>query len=171
MCTNFLDTQKMLWMSKPFLHIIKKIGRIYGRTQIQSVTRLNNWTSRQWQDLYETNPRIYFYLAGELQQDEIGERVGILARSAKPAYHSIVELNDADFSEWQQSDLSLLVEIAETYQTLVEPLPLPNSEDTPWYEELFATYQVSALRAQHALLHALQPCSACSSSCSTAMLR
>ena len=57
---------------------LSSIAPIYGRASSQSLTLLNEWTERQLTDLYETNPEIYFYLSGELPQDEVGE-VGITA--------------------------------------------------------------------------------------------
>ena len=81
---------------------LSSIAPIYGRASSQSLTLLNEWTERQLTDLYETNPEIYFYLSGELPQDEVGERVGIIARRPKRSFHSILELNEASYAKWQR---------------------------------------------------------------------
>ena len=49
-------------------------------------------------DFYETHPDIYFYLAGELPKDELGESAGIIARPPKRSFKAIRDLDDASFA-------------------------------------------------------------------------
>lgn len=77
----------------------------------------------QVRHFYEENPELYFYVAGELPQDEVGERAGVLARRPKPSFTSILNLGDAEFAAWQSNALGTLRTMRDEYAAITEALP------------------------------------------------
>ena len=77
------------WKLMTWHDYLQWLAPIYGEYGQQIADLLNQWTEHQWQDLYEDNPEIYFYIAGELPQDELGQQAGIIARRPKRAYQEL----------------------------------------------------------------------------------
>ncbi|MEZ4269734.1 MAG: hypothetical protein R3F39_25525 [Myxococcota bacterium] len=97
------------------------------------------WTNAQRKWLYETNPLLMFYLAGELPQDEIGAQAGILARRPKLAYRTVRDMDDAAFAAWQTQDLGALRQMLTEHEAILATLPAtPNSQGTPQQTKLAA---------------------------------
>ena len=107
------------------------------------------WTDLQWRDFYETYPEIYFYLAGELPQDELGEAAGIIARPPKRSFASIRDLDDASFEEWLSKDMKILKKMLVDYTDVFDGLPIPN--DHGLYSEVYWSYWVSLKRIEHSV--------------------
>ena len=95
--------------------------------------------------------KFYFYLAGELPQDELGEQAGVIARQPKLSFRKVLELEEGEFSKWESKDFSLLQTMLQRYQQSFAQLPQSSPEDDPLYLELHHAYQIFVLRIQHAL--------------------
>jgi hypothetical protein len=129
---------------------LSRISPLYGDAAPLAAAALSSWTTLQVKHFYQENPDIFFYLAGELPQDELGERAGILARRPKPSFQSIFSLDDTAFSQWQQRDLSMLSSMEAEYQAILNTLPpTPADASAPLYAELRATMDLFVLRISH----------------------
>ncbi|MGC6418375.1 MAG: hypothetical protein ACON3Z_14730 [Bradymonadia bacterium] len=125
------------------------IAPIYGANGPTITRALKDWTDRQWKDFYERDPDIYFYLAGELPQDELGTSAGIIARPTKPSFRSIVELSAEAFSEWQRGPLAHLKDMESAYGEILSALPDTAASDL--VREMLTALSVSHLRISHTL--------------------
>ncbi len=97
------------------------------------------WTNAQRKWLYDTNPLLIFYLAGELPQDEIGAQAGILARRPKLAYRTVRDMDDAAFAAWSTQDLGALRQMLAEHEAILATLPAtPKGEGTPQQIKLAA---------------------------------
>lgn len=136
---------------------VKDFASIFGKTG-ETVTKvLNDWTQLQVRDFYKDKPDIYFYLAGELLQDELGQQAGVLARRPKRAFTEIANLKDADYAKWEKEDLAKLKAMYTDYKKLYDMLP-EKSEDS-WadlpkklYLELHTTLKLYIWRIEHTVL-------------------
>jgi hypothetical protein len=118
---------------------------------------LTEWTELQVRDLYETNPEIFFYLAGELPQDEVGVLAGVIARRPKLALKTVRDYGDAEFSQWKTRDYDLLLSMREDYAALFEKLPGTGTriegEATAvrLYREVHRAAKIHLQRIEHAI--------------------
>ena len=131
------------------------LSPVYGAQGSAISEVLKDWTALQKQNFFEDNPLIYFYLAGEMRQDEIGEMAGILARRPKLAFHKVLTFDDAEFATWQTDDLQLLLSMLDAYETLLEPLPDSLDEGSDQqkmlYKEIVTGLYVYTQRIAHAI--------------------
>jgi len=130
------------------------IEPMYGAEADALIDATIDLTERQVSDFYETNPLIYFYVAGELKQDEVGERAGILARRPKRSFNSIYDLDDAAFAAWRASDLELLKEMSQAYGDILATTAaetVGTEQQEALYRELRAGFELYVLRLQHAI--------------------
>jgi hypothetical protein len=131
------------------------ISPMYGEHGENLVAVIKDWTELQVQHFYYDNPLIFFYVAGELRQDEIGEQAGIAARRPKVAYNHVVEMNEADFAAWKQNDYEMLERMREEYGALFERLtPSTGRGETleqNLYHEAYVTHDIYVRRLDHAL--------------------
>lgn len=120
---------------------------------------LDDWTALQRAHFFADDPLIYFYLAGELPQDEVGAQAGVLARRPKLAFTRVLAFDDAAHDAWRASDLALLAAMRDAHDALLADLPppgapapsgLPNLQDA-LYAEAHDTLTLYALRLRHAL--------------------
>ncbi|MEE2755451.1 MAG: hypothetical protein VYA30_02265 [Myxococcota bacterium] len=125
------------------------LGPIYQDSPVDLVHIFKKWTDFQWRDFYESEPELYFYLAGELPQDELGAAAGIIARPTKPSFKSIVALSDEAFDEWQTGPFQSLVDMERDYGLLLNELPeqMPDKISA----EAMIALRVSHLRIAHTL--------------------
>ncbi|MEM7604060.1 MAG: hypothetical protein AAF411_01785 [Myxococcota bacterium] len=79
-------------------------------------------TDLQVRHFYEEHPELYFYIAGELPQDEVGEVVDIIARRPKRAYTEILGLSDEEFAAWQTDELEVLRSMRAEYAAVIDGL-------------------------------------------------
>ncbi|MFO0748998.1 MAG: hypothetical protein U1F43_25535 [Myxococcota bacterium] len=84
---------------------------------------LSAWTALERRDFFDTNPSIYFYLAGELPQDELGAAAGVLARQPKVPFIRVRDMDDAAFASWKRDDYDLLGRMRDDYAALLARLP------------------------------------------------
>lgn len=133
-------------------YLMKKIAPMYGEKGPEIMRAINEWTELQVDDFYEKDPLIYFYLAGELTQDEIGEQVGVLARRPKLAYNKVLDMSDEEFSRWQNNDLDRLRGMLTRYQPLLDIIEqnTPQNPDAKWLE-LTSVHKLYLMRIAHAI--------------------
>ena len=108
------------------------LAPIYGENGDTLMEVLKAWGDRQWTDLYVEHPEIYFYLSGELPQDELGEQAGIIRRP-KIAFRRILEMDESAFEEWKTQDLEYLRQMHGAYASILEDLP-NDLDDSLWLE-------------------------------------
>lgn len=118
---------------------------------------IGRWTEQQRQDILVENPLIYFYLSGELLQDEIGAKAGILARRPKLSYQEVVEYSDAEFDAWKARDYDMLARMRDTYAQILVDLPRPGEPvegaglEARLDYEVWAGLYIFVKRIEHAL--------------------
>jgi len=114
------------------------LAPVFGAQGQAVATALDQWAEQQVQDFLVDNPLIYFYVAGELQQDEIGEQAGILARRPKIAFQTVYGYDDATLAAWKARDLDYLAAMRDAYQALLDPLPAALDEGSDLQKALYA---------------------------------
>ncbi|GMV40306.1 MAG: hypothetical protein AMXMBFR64_20220 [Myxococcales bacterium] len=116
---------------------LESLTPLYGEQGHAVVLALAGLTELQRQALYEDNPLLIFYLAGELPQDEIGAQAGILARRPKLPYRTVVGYTDAELAAWKASDLDRLHALRDAVAPLIAPLPEVLAEGTEQQQRLY----------------------------------
>lgn len=129
---------------------------MYGTNGPQLMSVLKDWTLLQKRHFYEENPEIYFYLAGELPQDELGLMSGILARRPKIPFPTVLAYGVEEFSTWHSRDFEMLQRMQNEYAALIDPLPAVGSPSpgdlTGVYEaELREAMELYVERIDHAV--------------------
>jgi len=131
------------------------IEPMYGVDGDSVYTLLQGWTEQQVKDFFKEAPLIYFTLAGELPQDEVGERAGILARRPKRSYRSVLEMDDTTFAAWQTDELQRLRDMRATYAALLDQFPATaagaSSQSTGLMKEVRVVSQVYVRRLEQAI--------------------
>lgn len=132
------------------------ISPMYGANGPKVAEVLKAWTTLQVDDFYTKNPLIYFYLSGELTQDEVGERAGVLARRPKVAYDRVVKMSDAEFEAWRRDDFDMLVAMLPRYKAELEKLPEgpgegATDEQIGLYLEVRTALRLYVMRIEHAI--------------------
>jgi hypothetical protein len=128
------------------------IAPVFGGGGPDLVALLKDWTVRQREFFYETNPLITFYLSGELKQDEVGAQAGILARRPKLPYKTVLEMDDEAFAQWQTTDFGLLETMLDQFNLGVVNLPQLSPElATDAYHEAVDSLWVTTRRVEHTL--------------------
>lgn len=131
---------------------LRWIGPMYGEGGEAVASALSTWTEAQVEDFYELDPLIYFYLAGELVQDEVGEQAGVLARRPKLSYDRVLAMDDAAFEAWTRDDLDRLRAMSARYQPALDQLEAaaPAQINDRW-QELLAAHRLYVMRIAHAV--------------------
>ena len=134
------------------------IKQMYGDSGEDVATTLDAWALLQKKHFFDENPEIYFYLAGELTQDEIGAKAGILARRPKIAYQEVVAYDDETFATWKARDLDMLERMKGEYQALLDGFSKPEvptsrdaSLETKLTYEVWAGLYLYVRRIEHAI--------------------
>ena len=134
------------------------IAPMYGDKGPAVTELLGKWALLQKKHILEDNPLIYFYLAGELEQDEIGEKAGIVARRPKISFQEIVDYDNREFEAWKIRDFDMLSVMRQEYAALLATLDQPPAptEDTPLPARLLYETWVGLMlhvkRLDHAIL-------------------
>lgn len=130
---------------------LTRIEPAYG-DRGRAVSRLiRAWGDLQWRDLYEDFPEIYFYLAGELPQDELGEQAGVIARQPKRSYRELIEMSESAFEAWRRDEFEMLERMRDAYQDLLTPLPELEESEQGLYAEVVIGYRLFVMRIEHAI--------------------
>ncbi len=131
------------------------IKDVYAENASTVATTVKSWTNLQVQHFLVDNPLLYFYVAGELKQDEIGEVAGILARRPKIGFRNVLEYSKDDFNTWKTTDYDKLVQMEAEYRALFEDLPETMESGTDQqkslYNELYRSYKLFVMRLQHVI--------------------
>lgn len=126
----------------------------FGRHGGEAVSALRKFTELQRKHFYEENPLIYFYLAGELPQDEIGAQAGILARRPKLAFQEVVNFSQREFGDWRVADYLMIESMRGQYRQVVKGMPRKlgsgSALSVKLYEELYNSIWVFQKRVEHA---------------------
>jgi len=131
------------------------LAPLYGASSDVVPDVLAEWTTLQEQHFYKDNPLIYFYLAGELPQDEVGEQAGVIARRPKLALSKVLRYDQAEFDAWKTRDYDLLVRMRAQYAALRDRLPpvgLVENQADRLNAELRRAADLYVLRLDHAIL-------------------
>lgn len=134
------------------------VSQMYGDQGDEVALVLDEWALLQKKHFFDENPEIYFYLSGELTQDEIGAKAGILARRPKIAYQEVVGYDEETFNTWKTRDLDMLIrmkgEFEEVLARFPEP-PTPSSKSDALQVklayEVWAGLHLYVLRIEHAI--------------------
>lgn len=131
------------------------IAPMYGAQGEVLASVIKEWTELQVQHFYEDNPEIYFYIAGELRQDEIGAQAGILARRPKVSYGTVVEMSDKAFGDWKRNDFDMLVRMRSEYGALLERLEASAGRgaelEQNLYHEAYVVHDIFVRRLDHTI--------------------
>ena len=136
---------------------LASLAPLYGSEGPAVTEALTDLTALQTQALTEDNPLLIFYLAGELPQDEIGARAGILARRPKLPFSTVLGYDDDELAAWRASDMDRLVALRDAVAPLVEPLPDTlgdadaSDQQRRLYREARATLVLFLRRVEHAI--------------------
>ena len=134
------------------------IKPMYGEHGEAVSEALDAWALLQKKHFFEEQPEIYFYLSGELTQDEIGAKAGILARRPKIAYQEVVRYDDQEFETWRARDLEMLermrgeyAEVLARFKAPPEPESQGSALQTKLAYEVWAGLHLYLRRIEHAL--------------------
>ena len=133
------------------------IAPMFGQEGPKLVQVLDEWTQLQKQHILFDNPEIYFYLAGELEQDEVGEKVGILARRPKLSFQKVVDFDDEELAAWRTKDFEMLGRMRDEYAAVLAKMPQPATPaaGAPLSEQLtfetWAGLYLHVKRLEHAI--------------------
>jgi len=131
------------------------IAPLYGDAGDVVVQALKAWTDLQEKHFYMDNPEIYFYLAGELLQDEVGAKTDFLARRPKLSFCELLGYGDDDFLDWESGDFDMLVSMKVEYQVLLDTLPQALEGGTQQQKDLYSEVRdvlyVYVRRIEHAI--------------------
>ncbi len=130
------------------------ISPMFGDKGNETAEALKSWTSLQNQHFFEDYPEIYFYIAGELKQDEIGEQAGILARRPKLSFKKVLMYDEDTFNTWNSTDLGMLKRMLDEYRAALDKLPEESTgserQQALFHETRMALY-VFVKRIEHAI--------------------
>lgn len=118
----------------------------------ENVTRaIQEFTDLQVRHFYEESPELFFYVAGELPQDEVGALVGVLARRPKLAYRTVLDYTDAEFAEWETSDLAALRSMREEYAAVALEDATGDDARSARHQEAVDAMRIFVLRLEQAI--------------------
>lgn len=135
---------------------IKDFASTFGKAAAAVEEVMKKWTDNQVRDFYKDNPLHFFYLAGELAQDELGQQAGVIARRPKRSFVEIVNLKEEDYAKWEKDDFAKLQQMEKDYSALLAKLPekldgVTNPTALKLYDELRTTYKLYVWRIQHTI--------------------
>lgn len=129
------------------------IAPMYGQHAEAARAALSAWTDLQERDFFDADPLLYFYLAGELRQDEIGARAGILARRPKLAFADVVAMDEAAYTAWRRGEFAALRAMRTDYGAVFDAMPpraeRPGTLSETLYAELHDALYVYVRRIDH----------------------
>lgn len=135
------------------------VSMMYGTAAPAVEQALVDVTNRQVEDFYGDNPLIFFYLAGESANDEIGAVGGLVGRPVKVAYWDVYNADDATYSTWLEGDYAQVEDMAAFYRDVADTLdsadPGADTIDAGLADrflELNTSIKILALRAEHSKL-------------------
>ncbi len=139
------------WSEESWDAYVAAISPLYGDHQVAARALIRGVTAAQEHVLYRVRPELFFYLSGELPQDEAGAAAGILARRPKVPFKEVLGYDEAAFALWRERDYAALGDFAVALDAALEPLeslgPLDASAGLVF--ELQASYETLRDRVAH----------------------
>ncbi len=133
-------------------------GALFGSAGPAAVQAIRAVTDRQVADFFGDNPRIFYYLAGESQNDELGAPSGLVGRPVKLPFWDVFHHDDEAFAAWKARDYDSLVAMRDAYDgiaatlAVADPGTSADAATADRFFELASAVQVLAWRAGHAAL-------------------
>jgi hypothetical protein len=134
------------------------VGALFGTAGAAATKAIRAVTDRQVADFLGDNPRIFYYLAGESANDELGAPSGLVGRPVKVPFWDVFHYGDADFEAWRTRDFEPLAAMRDAYAAIAADLgaadPGTDHGDgtADRFFELRSAVDVLAWRAEHATL-------------------
>ena len=123
---------------------------------------LATWAELQRKALFEENPRLLYYVAGERPADEVGKLFGPAERPVRPLLSEVMAYDEEAYAAWLVSDYDPLValraELAGPLATLPEPVEPswgddPESTPARIQRELDNALRLTLLRFDQVIAH------------------
>ena len=133
---------------------LDKVQHIFGESGPVAMQTVQEWTSLQDMHFYNENPLIFFYLAGELPQDEAGAQAGVIARRPKIPFSEVYAYSAEEFAQWEARDYAMLERMLPLYSELLQQMPVTTNGtegQRRLYQELYRAYSIYVARIEHAL--------------------
>lgn len=131
------------------------IAPVYGSRGQAVAAALKAWSDIQVKYFYDINPHLFFYLAGELPQDEVGAAAGIVARPPKVPYRTVLTMDDEALASWKVTDLDRLVALRAEMEEAIRDLPPLLEDGTEQQRRLYAevrdAMKLFMMRISHAV--------------------
>jgi hypothetical protein len=137
---------------------VSDVGALFGAAGDAAGTAIRAITERQVADFFGANPRIFYYLAGESANDELGAPSGLVGRPVKVPFWDVFHYDDTAFAQWKARDFDQLTAIRDAYAAIAAPLVAADpgtAADAGTADrtfELRSAVETLAWRAQHATL-------------------
>lgn len=129
---------------------LESISPMFGADGESAVEVLKDWTNIQYKYFFEKHPLLYYYLAGELPQDEAGVVAGVWARPTKLPFRDVVSMEDEEYEKWLASDLQTLEDLRA--DLIASKSKLPSGTDANIFlRELRTSMDLFVMRIDHAL--------------------
>lgn len=130
------------------------LAPLFGSEGASMSAAIEAFGALQVRHFYDEDPLLYFYVAGELPQDEIGVVAGLAARRPKRSFREVLEMPETEHAAWQASDLERLREMRDAYAAVLERVP-ERSEgtelQTALYDEARDGMRLFVRRLEHAI--------------------
>jgi hypothetical protein len=137
---------------------VSDISPLFGPGGTAATAAIRAVTQRQVADFFGDNPRIFYYLAGESANDELGAPSGLVGRPVKVPFWDVFHYAAADFDAWKTRDFDMLTSMKDAYAAIAADLVAADS-GTPAgdgtgdrFFELRSVVELLAWRAEHATL-------------------
>jgi hypothetical protein len=127
---------------------------VFGENGAAVVQAVKAYAKAQEQDFLGDHPEMVFYYTGELPQDEIGEKAGVLARRPKPGFKNTLNKSDEEWTAWLAGDFARLQTTFDKYKALAATLPDPaDPKLSPEGAEMVRGLLLFTERTEQALRH------------------
>ncbi len=137
---------------------VSDVGALFGSAGGAATTAIRAITDRQVADFFGDNPRIFYYLAGESANDELGAPSGLVGRPVKVPFWDVFHYDEASFATWNARDFLPLTAMKDAYAGIAASLAAADPGATAdegtgrRFFELRSAVEVFAWRAAHATL-------------------
>ncbi len=138
------------------------VAALYGSAGPAVTQALRDLTAAQVEAFFAGDPYLFYYLAGESQNDELGAPSGLVGRPVKVPFWDVFHKDAAAFEAWETTELAPLRALRDRFATVAADLgaadPGPGTGDIAAeavarrFLELRAAADILAWRAAHAVL-------------------
>lgn len=137
---------------------VSESGALFGAAGAAAAQAIRAIGERQVEDFFGDNPRIFYYLAGESANDELGAPSGLVGRPVKVPFWDVFHYDDAAFAAWKTRDFDRLTAMSDAYAAIAadlgaaDPGEAAGEATADRFFELRSAAEVLAWRAEHATL-------------------